>query len=397
MSRQRRYTQDWQTGELRKIVNNVNRRRSWFTGASPRQFGNLALAGLQYAMKAERMLAWPALIKLDISPLCNLRCTYCVHATPGEGSHPALSEQEFRKSQMISVDAVDAIMSQVAGRSIAAALYYLGDPLMHPDLDQICGITAGHGLRCHISTNYSFKLSDARIASLVRSGLTHLTVCVDGLRQDSYGKTRVGGQIERVLDNLERTLRARDESGVNNLHVEVQYIHFQHNTDQLAEAAAWCATRGVDQFTDYWGNLHNYTDETPGNYRVRAPKPSRPLPQCLWPHFAMQLKYDGSAIPCCYYRHADQYRRGADDRSVGNVLETSVWDVWNSTDYRALRRLVSDPSRALTEPALGATFCEGCPTVYETDLEPLTADRHRWEDLYDHDARGVRRRARQSA
>ena len=391
----RDFTQDWQVGHLRMILNNVNRRREWFlNGARPRQLANLAVAGAQYALKAERMRAWPVMLKLDISPLCNLRCTYCVHALPGEGSHPALAEQSFNRRQLMPAHQVDQIVGQVSGRSMAAALYYLGDPLMHPELDEICGITAGHGLCCHISSNYSFELSDDRLTRLVTSGLTHLTVCVDGMRQESYGRTRVGGQIDRVLDNLERTLRIRRELGVDTLNIEVQYIRFQHNDDQRAEAARWCAERGVDQFTDYWGHLHNYTDETPGNYTVHRPRSRRALPQCLWPHFAMQIKYDGDVIPCCYFRHADQYRRDGDTRAVGNVLETNVWDVWNGPDYRALRRLTSNPQRSLREADLRETFCDGCPTIFETDLQTYTADAHAWEDLYRYDERGmVRRRA----
>jgi MoaA/NifB/PqqE/SkfB family radical SAM enzyme len=395
----RTFTQEWQVGHLRMILNNVNRRREWFmSGASPRQLANLALAGAQYACKAERMYAWPVMVKLDISPLCNLKCTYCVHALPGEGSHPALAEQQFRRQQLMPVSQVDRIMSQVAGRSMAAALYYLGDPLMHPDLDEICGITAGHGLRCHISSNYSFELSDERLAKLVTSGLTHLTVCVDGLRQESYARTRVGGQIDRVLDNLERTLRIRRELGADHLNIEVQYIRFQHNEDQRADAARWCAERGVDQFTDYWGHLHNYTDETPGDYPVHRPKRNRPLPQCLWPHFAIQIKYDGDAIPCCYFRHSDQYRPRGDSRVVGNVLKTSVWDVWNSPDYRSLRRLVSNPERAVTDPSLKETFCDTCPTIFDTGIKTYAANEHTWEELYVRDHNGaVRRRLKADA
>lgn len=391
----RTFTQNWQVGHLRMVVNNVRRRRAWFAdGATPRQLANLALAGTECVRRAERMRAWPVVVKLDISPLCNLRCTYCVHALPGEGSHPALAEQRFRGHQRIKVAQVDRIMGEVAGRSMAPALYYLGDPLMHPDLDAICAITAGHGLRCHISSNFSFALSDQRLVNLVSSGLTHLTVCVDGIRQESYERTRVGGRINRVFDNLQRTLAVRRELGAERrLMIEVQYIRYQHNEDQVAETARWCAERGVDMFTDYWGNLHNYTDETPGSYRVLGPKAQRALPQCLWPHFAMQIKYDGDVIPCCYFRHSEQYRPGGDARVIGNALESGVFAFWNSLGYQALRRLVSNPTRSATEPALRETFCDGCPTVFETEIPSYTAHAHRGEDLYVRDAHGeVRRR-----
>jgi MoaA/NifB/PqqE/SkfB family radical SAM enzyme len=237
---------------------------------------------------------------------------------------------------------------------MAVSLYYLGDPLVHPNLDEMCRVTRAARLNSHISSHFSFNLSDARIYNLVTSGLTHLTVCVDAMRQETYERTRVGGRLDVVLNNLDRVLRIRHELRQQYPRVEVQFIKFQHNLDQLDDAARWCAEHGVDQFTDYWGHLHNYADVAPGVYNVFAPKVNKRLPQCMWPHFSLQIKYNGEVIPCCYYRHTDQYRGDGkgDSRIVGNVFQTSVWDVWNSPAYRQLRRLVSNPTRALSEPSL---------------------------------------------
>jgi MoaA/NifB/PqqE/SkfB family radical SAM enzyme len=148
---------------------------------------------------------------------------------------------------------------------------------------------------------------------------------------------------------------------------------------------------GVDQFTSYWGHLHNYTDLTTSNYGVFTPKADRRLPQCTWPYFSMQIKYNGDVIPCCYHRHGEQYAGpGADSRVVGNVFESSVWDVWNSREYQALRRIVASPRRSLAEPELRTTFCDGCPTIFETDakLRVRRGYEHDWDDLYTRDRRG---------
>ncbi|HMA47553.1 MAG TPA: hypothetical protein VKP11_10185, partial [Frankiaceae bacterium] len=57
---------------------------------------------------------------------------------------------------------------------------------------------------------------------------------------------------------------------------------------------------------------------------------------------------------------------------------------------RQLRRLVNDPTRTRADPSLAATFCHGCPTVFETDAaeHEYVADAHRWEELYTLDAGG---------
>jgi MoaA/NifB/PqqE/SkfB family radical SAM enzyme len=385
----RRFTQNWQAGHLLNMASNVRRRQGWFLeNSSPRQLANLALAGTQFALKHETMRAWPVLVKVDISPACNLGCTFCVHAS--EGASGGLLEGQSFRGQKMSVDDFARLVDQVRGKSMAVSLYYLGDPLVHPNLDEICGVARAAGLKTHVSTHFSFRLSDERIRSLVTCGLTHLTVCVDSLRQETYELTRVGGRIDLVLDNLDRLLRIRRRLGQSLPKVEVQFIKFQHNLDQLEKAASWCRDRGVDQFTDYWGNLHNYADVAPGRYRVFRPKARKALPRCSWPHFSLQVKYNGDVIPCCYYRQAEQYREGGDSRIVGNVFTSGVWEVWNSPAYRQLRRLVNNPTRVERDPALAASFCHGCPTVFETDAaeHEYVADTHRWEELYTLDPAG---------
>src|SRR5205823_6117091 len=151
----------------------------------------------------------PVLLKVDISPLCNLHCTICVHARPIGDRTAELDAQRFRASDKMSVKAFTALADEVAGKTAAVSLYYLGDPIVHPHLEEICRVASSRGLNSHISTNFSVPLSDDRVVRLVETGLTHLTVCVDGLSQDTYNRTRVGGRIDVVLNNLGRLLEYR--------------------------------------------------------------------------------------------------------------------------------------------------------------------------------------------
>jgi MoaA/NifB/PqqE/SkfB family radical SAM enzyme len=380
----RRITQNWASGHLLNMVSNVNRRRSWFLeGASPGQLANLALAGAEFGLGRQRMRALPVLIKVDISPACNLGCTFCVHAEPAASATPSLLAGQDFKRKLMPLDRFTQLVEEVRGRTSAVSLYYLGDPLMHPQLPEICSVAASAGLAVHVSSNFSFRLSDERLLELATSGLTHLTVCVDSLRQDRFELTRVGGRIDLVLDNLERILAIRRRLGLRRPKIEVQFIVFQHNLDERDDAASWCADHGVDQFTAYWGNLHNYGDLAPSQVTVHGPLRARPLPRCSWPHFSMQVKYDGDTIPCCYHRQSEQYRPGGDARPVGNVFSTSIREVWNSPRYQLLRRISRNPAAAEQDGA-SSSFCHGCPVVYETDAaaHELVADRHSWDDVY---------------
>lgn len=369
---------------LRGLALGAKRRQGWFMeNLTFRKAFNMALTGTQFALKNERMFTLPVAVKIDISPMCNLSCTVCVHADPN--GNPGLEKQVFDPKHRMSVDQFKRIVDEVKGVSAAVSLYYIGDPLVHPDLDEMCRVARDAGLNIHISTNFSFALTDARIRRIAESGLTHISVCVDGLSQEKYQLTRVGGRIDRVLSNLRRLCEVRAQLKQEYPKVEVQYIKFQHNVDELEAAQRAVESFGVDQFTHFWGSLANYTDGDPDVYEIQSPKPRRGLPQCYWPHSSIVIKYNGDVIPCCTYRIGQQYTEVDDPRILGNIFKTSLREVWNNQQYRLARRMVSDPTIVERDPSLKDHFCYGCPALFETteDNNRRNAKSFRHEDLYD--------------
>jgi len=222
---------------VRILLVGALRRQAWLLeNLTIRKAVNTAVAAGQFLLKSRRMAAWPVFVKIDITPLCNLSCTVCVHADPN--GNPALEKQEFKARQRMPLEQYRRIIEQIQGQTSAVSLYFLGDPLLHPNVDEMCRIARDAGLNVHISTNFSFSLTDERIRRLVRSGLTHMTVCVDGLSQEAYQRTRVGGRIDRVILNLDRVCRFRREYRQCYPRIEVQYLKFQHNS--LPGRAALC-------------------------------------------------------------------------------------------------------------------------------------------------------------
>jgi MoaA/NifB/PqqE/SkfB family radical SAM enzyme len=339
------------------------RRRGWFLeNLTPRKFANLCLASLEFALKRETMRALPVVVKIDISPVCNLKCTVCVHADPRGEDY--LEKQSFHATQKMSVEFYRRIIEQIEGRSTAVSLYYFGDPLAHPDLDEMCRIARDAKLNVHVSTNFSFKLSDERLRRLVQNGMTHFTVCVDGLSQEKYEQTRVGGHIDWVLSNLERICRYKQESGERYPKIEVQYISFEHNRHEVETAQHLFEDLKVDQVTVFEGRHESWARPVADTKDIRSPKENRLLPQCVWPHLFMLIKYNGDIIPCCHHRIGEQYSTRNESRAVGNVNERSLREIWNSPAYRQMRRLVNNPTRGAAEAGAGAGFCHGCDIVY---------------------------------
>jgi MoaA/NifB/PqqE/SkfB family radical SAM enzyme len=382
------------TRHAARQIGAFRRRNQWiFAGASVRQVANTWRAATECVLGRERLESLPTVLKVDISPLCNLRCTVCVHARAGEGQE-ALRQQRFHAGQRMSLSDYRRLIDEVSSRSAAVSLYYLGDPLTHPDLEGFCECSRARGMRSHISSNFSFNLSDDRLRALINCGLTHLTVCVDGMDQVTYGKTRVGGDLGLVLANLDRFLALRAAMRKQYPRVEVQFIKFQHNIHQIESARAWCKARGVDQFSTFWGSLHNMTDACSDHERHFEPKARRIVPLCWWPYFSIVIRFDGEAIPCCNHRQGDQYRVQGRASTIGNVLNEGILSVWNSPQYRRMRKLVTNPRLWAREQDDGS-FCAGCRVIFHSGSGHLRrAGGNRWEDLYEMDERNrVRRRS----
>jgi len=349
---------------LSEYLRTFTRRVRWLSdGLTPEKLWHAGCAAASYALGRETSAAWPLALKIDISPACNLKCPVCVHAEPGDDD--LLVRQDFAQKRM-SVDHFRTIVEEVRGHVSALSLYYVGDPYAHPEVDEMCRIASDAGLNTHANSNFSFRFTDERIRRIVESGLTHLTVCVDGFSQESYSRTRINGRLDFVLSNLERVCSVRRQLGRCFPRVEVQFIKFPHNVHELEKAIAWFGDVGVDSVEHYWGMVSNYADLEPSRYAVGEPLPRRMLPRCHWPYDSMVIRYDGEVIPCCNFRHATQYVPSEDGRSFGNVFSLGVKAVWDSAIYRQTRRLVADPGAFLGDPVAEGHFCHGCPALFAT-------------------------------
>lgn len=343
---------------------NVIRRHKWLLPhLSIGKIHNLATAALDFACRNDRVSCHPVVLKIDLSPLCNLHCPACVHAVSQWDSPAELRNQRFRFDQLMQVEQFKALVSEVRGTAMALSLYYLGDPLLHPKLAELCKIASDADMNTHISSNFSMRLSDQQLRKLVCSGLTHVTICVDGFTQQSYQRTRRGGRLALVLENLERIIQVREKQSQRWPIVEVQYLTYPHNEEELPAARDYFAQIGVDDVTSMPGVLDNRAIAQ-SRHRICGPRKRTALFPCPLPYFMMVIKYDGNVVPCCSHRAGAQYSNG-DMRTLGNVFRDGVNAVWTSSAYTWNRRIVASPEWALIDLRAREQFCYACPSLFE--------------------------------
>ncbi len=356
-------------GAARRDLQDAIRRRHWIFGAlDADKILNLMQNAFGFVFSREHAGRVPSVVKIDISPLCTLRCPTCVHADASAISRPLLEAQSFRKSDVMHVDQFTRIIDQIRGKALAVSLFYYGDPLTNPRVDEMCGIARRAGLSVHITTHFSYDLSDTRIERIAKSGLTHLTVAIDGATQESYATTRIGGRLDWVMSNLQRLASYKQEHGLKHPIIEVQHIkHPHHAADEEENVKARSFIPGVNSFTSFVGvrydkdgALFNIVDADLSAFTFGKPKTRSILPKCHWPFSAMVVKSNGDVIACCMHREARQHTNLPGQAVLGNVFTQTISKIWNGTEYQKIRRLAADPARSVSDAALRESYCYGC-------------------------------------
>jgi MoaA/NifB/PqqE/SkfB family radical SAM enzyme len=363
---------------LRKWLEGIYyKRNAFFRGQGPVKIANFSRAATSFVLRRPGLNTWPPVVKIDITPLCNLKCPVCIHAAPSADT-PILRRQRFHASQRMGLDLYRAIIDEVREKTLAVYLYLYGEPFMHPDVLDMARYARDAGLNVLVSTHLCFRFTDDTIAAIARSGITHLEVCIDGATQAVYERYRVGGRLDLALGNLRRLCEYKRAHSLAEPVIEVQMLQLDHNRHERETLSRLVRPLGVDLFTAEVADTGNWAELAPENFEVLGPRPRLPLPRCFWPFGAIVIRYDGAVIPCCLWGGGLQYTDGEQGRTLGDVRREGVLPIWNGTAYRDLRAYAADPSLVERRPELRESFCHGCPQVSRIALRRAAkVDLHR--------------------
>ncbi|HEY1307398.1 MAG TPA: radical SAM protein [Vicinamibacterales bacterium] len=125
---------------------------------------------------------------------CNLACTYC-------------NEFDDHSPPVPTSDVLERV-DRLAALGTGIITISGGEPLLHPDLDQIISRIRAHGAIATLITN-GYLLSRDRIRRLNRAGLDHLQISIDNVLPDDVSKKSL-----KLLDQKLRWLAEDSEFDV---------------------------------------------------------------------------------------------------------------------------------------------------------------------------------------
>jgi MoaA/NifB/PqqE/SkfB family radical SAM enzyme len=151
----------------------------------------------EWRMLASGVLSTDHPVLAHIIPIrrCNLSCTYCNEFD--DFSKPVPTEEMFRR-----IDRLGALGTSVISFSG-------GEPLLHPDLDDLIRRIRRTGAMAGMITN-GYLLTADRIQKLNRAGLEHMQISIDNVMPDDVSKKSL-----KVLDRKLQLLAEHADFHVN--------------------------------------------------------------------------------------------------------------------------------------------------------------------------------------
>ncbi|MFH1618379.1 MAG: radical SAM protein [bacterium] len=329
-----------------------------------RKLFNYILVESEMKLKRRRMSAWPYWLVIDPMSGCDLRCPFC----------PTGKNKGTRTKKMMAWEEYRRIMDQLGHVLLQVEFCNWGEPLLNPRIYDMIGYAKKFRLETHLSTNLNnFSTDDAE--RLLDSGLDFLILSIDGASPETYSRYRVGGDFNRVIENVKILVQARARRGFKRPYINWQFLVFRHNEHEIETAKKLGRELGVDTVAASpasipwpdWIPVKEgaclYPEKNDSGIEVQAmlnyPDYLRlkkaSLPMCVWPWIAAVVNANGSVSPCC----------GTEDEKddYGNALETPFRRLLNNRHFRTAREFVASGRKSGVSNA-----CTECVLIGKTNM-----------------------------
>lgn len=287
--------------------------------------------------------AYPYFYSIEPSSVCNLRCPQC----------PSGRGELTRKKGFLQMEDFDLILKKISPYALHINFYLQGEPFLNSLLIKMIKKSSKQGIFTSTSTNAQvISLEMAR--EIVKSGLNHLIVSIDGATQSSYEKYRVGGDLQKALQAIENINKAKKELNKTFPKIEMQTLIFSHNENEIEEIKRLAKQLNVDKQTFKTAQIYHYEEgnelmpqkeefsryQKIGQKYVRKGQTPR---VCRSLHSSLAITVEGDVIPCVFDKNAEF--------AFGNLLQSSLKEIWNSSVAKQFRK-----NKTLQK----MTICDNC-------------------------------------
>jgi len=265
---------------------------------------------------------------IEPTNLCNLQCPLC----------PSGAGLLNRPQGFITFDLFKKIIDEIKFDSFLILLWNQGEPFLHKDIIKMIEYAHLQKMIVILSTNANV-FPDPN--ELIVSGLDLLIISMDGVEQETYNKYRVNGELEKVIENVKKLIKAKDDKSKSNPRTICQFIVMKHNEHEIKEIESLVRKIKIDQIV--LKTVQIYTKEDIENFLPKNPKYQRYKikdndfnmkynikNRCYRMWNRPVVNCDGEMSICCYDKN-NVYK-------IGNLKNKRLIDIWKSKEYHTFRQ-----------------------------------------------------------
>ncbi len=265
----------------------------------------------------------PAFISVEAADYCNLHCPECPVGND-TGLKSNRSTFDFEKYKVL-IDELKPKLTHII-------LYFQGEPFLNKSLDLFVNYAHKAKIYTSASTNGHF-ITDKIAEKIVRSGLDKLIVSIDGATQEVYQTYRVGGDLKKPVDGIERLIYWKNKLKSVSPLIEIQFIVFKSNEHQMDEMKLLAQRLKTDKLTFKTAQLYDfenghelmttidkysrYKKGNDGKYKLKGNQPNR----CMRLWSGSVVTTNGDVLPCCFDKSAEYSFGNISDKSFSEILK----------------------------------------------------------------------------
>jgi MoaA/NifB/PqqE/SkfB family radical SAM enzyme len=172
----------------------------------------------------------PISIRIEACSLCQLRCVLCPSAR-GE-TLPVIGRGWLKAADFEHLLEQNPQIRRVE-------LGNFGEVFLNPEFPQILRCAFERGVITEIDEGANFNhVSDEALEALVRYQTSVVRCAIDGATQETYRRYRVGGDLRKVVRNIQALNRLKHRYGSDKPHLIFQFVIFGHNEHEIEAAGA---------------------------------------------------------------------------------------------------------------------------------------------------------------
>ena len=275
---------------------------------------NLVRNVLELRLRSLRPRSTPPYVKIEPTPLCQLACPGCPH---GKSDF----KRQIVHDKHLTLEEFRRIVDPLAGNLLGLSLSLRGEPLLARHLVPLIRYAHERNIAVSFPTNLSLEMGSEELEALVASGLDAMFVALDGASPETYGRYRVGGRFDVVVDNVRKLAETKRRLRRGRPRLVWKFVVFDHNAHEMSQARATYRGLGFDAFELVDNRESAEVQEARAAHNSRLTSRRR---GCYWAWHTMVVRTDGEVLPCCM-PHAPF--------ALGSVRERDVLAVWRGDRY----------------------------------------------------------------